>query len=424
VTTPPAATLTDLYQLTMAAGYYAAGKQDEIATFELFVRQLPPGREYLIAAGLAQAVEYLTNLAFTDRELEYLAALPVLSRAAPGFFDYLKQLRFRGSVFAMPEGTVFFANQPVLTVRAPIIEAQLVETSLLAILSFQTMIATTASLVAAAAAGRPVIEFGTRRAHSPSAGLYAARASYIGGCAGTSNVQAGLEFGIPVYGTQAHSWILAFADETEAFARMRELLGSAAVQLIDTYDTLEGARRVAALGPPLSAVRIDSGDLAALSRQVRAILDEAGLRDVQIMLTGDLDAARIRELLARHTPVDSFGVGTQLATSADAPTLSAVYKLVQYEADGEVRYPAKRSPGKATVGGAKQVFRYAGYDAIARADECPPGSPRPLLEPVLLEGALLEPLPTAPRARDHAARQPKQTRPVVYSEELHANRIP
>jgi nicotinate phosphoribosyltransferase len=319
---------------------------------------------------------------------------------------------------------VFFANQPVLTVRAPIIEAQLVETSLLAILSFQTMIATTASLVAAAAAGRPVIEFGTRRAHSPSAGLYAARASYIGGCAGTSNVQAGLEFGIPVYGTQAHSWILAFADETEAFARMRELLGSAAVQLIDTYDTLEGARRVAALGPPLSAVRIDSGDLAALSRQVRAILDEAGLRDVQIMLTGDLDAARIRELLARHTPVDSFGVGTQLATSADAPTLSAVYKLVQYEADGEVRYPAKRSPGKATVGGAKQVFRYAGYDAIARADECPPGSPRPLLEPVLLEGALLEPLPTAPRARDHAARQPKQTRPVVYSEELHANRIP
>ena len=359
----------------MAAGYFAAGKQSEIATFDLFVRRLPPEREYLIVAGLAQAVEYLTKVRFTAEEIAWLRKLPVLANAAAEFFSYLESWRFTGTVRAMAEGTVAFAGEPILTVRAPVMEAQIVETFLLATVSFQTMIASKAARLVDIAQGRPVIEFGTRRAHSPSAGLFAARAAYIGGCAGTSNVLAGQRYGVPVYGTSAHSWVLAFAQEQEAFRHLQQLLGVQTVQLVDTYDTAEGTRRAAALGLPLAAVRIDSGDPIALSREVRGILDAARLTQVTIMITGDLDEAKMAAILEAAAPVDSFGVGTHLATSADAPSLAAVYKLVEYESEGQVRYPEKRSPGKATIGGAKQVYRQGHRDLMTSVTEIADGEP-------------------------------------------------
>ena len=406
---------TDLYQLTMAAGYFAAGKQHEIATFELFVRRMPENREYLVAAGLQQAMEYLHGLRFDESDIEYLMGLAQLRRASQTFWDYLRALRFTGEVRAMPEGTVFFANEPVLTIRAPIIEAQLVETYLLATIGFQSMIASKAARLVAVAQGRPVVEFGTRRAHSPRAGVLAGRAAYIGGCAGTSNVEAGKRFGIPVYGTCAHSWVLSFEHEREAFQRMQDLLGEGTVQLIDTYDTVDGARTVAALGQPLLGVRLDSGDTVALAKAVRKILDEAGLHDSRIMVTDDLNEHRISEILNAGAPVDSFGVGTHLAVSADAPSMNVVYKLVEHQVDGVKRYPAKLSPGKATVGGAKQIYRVGDRDVITRLDDPPPTGGTPLLEAV---GATL---PSATQARQRTAQQPKHARHVSYSEALHAH---
>jgi nicotinate phosphoribosyltransferase len=403
---------TDLYQLTMAAGYFAAGKQRERVAFELFVRRMPEQREYLVAAGLRQAMEYLRGLHFEESDIAYLRALPQFARCEGAFWEYLRAFRFTGDVWAMAEGTVFFPNEPVLTVRAPIIEAQLVETFLLATVGFQSMIASKASRLVALAQGKPVVEFGTRRAHSASAGVLAGRAAYIGGCAGTSNVEAGKCFGIPVYGTCAHSWVLAFEEEREAFARMQSLLGEGTVQLLDTYDTVEGARKVATLGRPLLGVRLDSGDTVALARAVRRVLDEANLREARIMVTGDLDEHRIREILNAGAPVDSFGVGTHLAVSADAPSLNAVYKLVEHDVDGVKRYPAKLSPGKATIGGAKQVYRLAERDVIARWDEPAPEGGEPLLRWVG------EGLPTATEARAHGARQPLHARHVVYSRVL------
>ena len=407
------ALLTDLYQLTMAAGYHAADKQHEIATFELFVRRLPPGRDYLIAAGLAQALEYLAELHFTTEEIAYLQSLPQFARATSAFWDYLRNFRFTGSVFALREGTVFHASEPVLTVRAPIIEAQLVETYLLATISFQSLIATKAALVCDAAQGRAVVEFGTRRAHSPEAGTLGARAAYIGGCAGTSNVLTGLRYAIPVYGTCAHSWVLAFESEREAFLRMQQLLGDGAVHLIDTYSVPDGARLAASLGSPLWGVRIDSGDLAALTLETRRILDAASLTHAKIMLTGDLDESKIRELLAAHAPVDSFGVGTALATSSDSPALGAVYKLVELQSGGHRRYPAKHSPGKATIGGAKQIFRQPDRDLITPAGDC--GQGVALLEPVLIDGQLAAPLPSASEARAYSLTQPRAPRRVDWS---------
>lgn len=413
--------LTDLYQLTMAAGYFAAGKQSEVATFDLFVRRLPPERDYLVVAGLAQAVEYLAQVRFTPEEIAWLRELPVLANAPAEFFQYLGSWRFTGTVRAMAEGTVAFAGEPLLTVRAPIIEAQIVETYLLATVGFQTMIASKAARLVEVAQGRPVIEFGTRRAHSPSAGLFAARAAYIGGCDGTSNVLAGRRFGVPVYGTSAHSWVLSFEDECVAFRELQKLLGERTVQLVDTYDTAEGTRRTAALGKPLAAVRIDSGDPIALSREARGILDVAGLTDVRIMITGDLDEAKMAAIVEAQAPVDSFGVGTHLAVSADVPYLAAVYKLVQYESEGRVRYPEKRSPGKATLGGAKQVYRQADRDLITALAEEAAGEP--LLATVMEQGTLREELPSATEARNRCFRQPRVPRTIEVSENLRGHRI-
>ena len=396
--------LTDLYELTMAAGYFAAGISEEQATFELTIRRLPTGRNYAIAAGLAQAVEYLTSVRFGEDDLRYLRSLPQFLRAPEEFFERLRGLRFSGDLFAMPEGTPVFGGEPILTVRAPLIEAQVAETYLLASIGYQSMVAAKAARVVRAAGGRAVVEFGTRRAHSPQAGVLAARAAYIGGCVGTSNALAGAQFGIPVSGTAAHSWVLAFPDEATAFRRLQELLGEATVYIVDTYDTLDGVRKAAALGKPLWGIRLDSGDLLELSKKARVILDSADLRDAKVMATGDLNEYKIRDLVEAGAPIDAFGVGTELVTSADAPNLGVVYKLVELRSNGTRRYTAKFSEDKMTYPGPKQVYRHADHDEIACAWECPPReTARALIHPILVEGKLVEPLPGIAQIRSYAA---------------------
>ena len=420
--------LTDLYELTMAAGYFQAGKTAEIATFEFAIRRLPPNRNYVLAAGLPQVVDYLLGLGFTAEEIEYLHGLPQFAHAPPAFFDYLRDFHFTGDLFAVPEGTPLFAGEPLLTVRAPIIEAQLPETYLLSAVSFQMLVASKAARVVAAADGRSVIEFGTRRAHTPEAGVLGARAAYLGGCTATSNALAGFRFSIPVAGTAGHSWVMSFPCEEGAFRRLQSAMGENAVQLLDTYDVAQAAHRVAALGRPLWGVRIDSGDFRAASQQVRGILDRAGLKDARIMVSGDLDEYRIRELLESGAPIDAFGVGTQISVSADAPSLSGVYKMVELEISGIKRYTAKYSDEKGTIPGGKQIFRDVGRDVVARSAEC--GRGEALLRPVLLGGRLVEPLPDLEQAREHAreslARLAPALRqletadpwPVIYSREL------
>jgi nicotinate phosphoribosyltransferase len=420
--------LTDLYELTMAAGYFQAGKAEETATFEFTIRRLPQNRNFVLAAGLPQAVDYLLNLSFSAEEIDYLRGLKQFAQAPAAFFDYLRDFRFTGDLFAVPEGTPLFAGEPMLAVRAPIIEAQIPETYLLSAITFPTLIASKAARCVEAAAGRAVVEFGTRRAHTPEAGVLGARAAYLGGCAATSNTLAGMRFGVPVSGTSAHSWVMSFACEMEAFRRLQRTLGDSTVQLIDTYDAIAGARFAAKAGKPLWGVRIDSGDFLALSRQVRGILDEAGLRDAKIMASGDLDEYKIRKLVESGAPIDAFGVGTQLATSADAPAMGATYKMVELSISGIKRFTAKYSSEKITVPGAKQVFRGETRDVIARCGEC--GSGEALLRPVILAGELVEPLPALEEARTRAAQSIARLAPalreldvaepwpVIYSREL------
>ena len=393
---------TDLYELTMAAGYFMAGKTEDIATFELMVRRLPEQRNFLVAAGLQQAAEYLLNFQFKREEIAYLRSLRQFRRTPPEFFDYLAQLRFTGELFAMREGTPVFANEPLAIVRAPLIQAQIVETYLLSTLAHQTSIASKAARCVLAAQGRQIVEFGSRRAHSPNAALLSARAAYIGGCDGTSNAQAGMMFDIPVSGTAAHSWTMAFENEEESFRALQKLLGQDTVYLLDTYDTLSGAETAVRVGRPMWGVRLDSGDLDTLSREVRLILDRANLGDTRIMATGDLDEFRIERLIQAQAPIDSFGVGTQLTTSADAPALPAVYKLVELNSGGTERYTAKFSGEKSTVPAAKQVYRYRHCDAVAMFNECNPDfKGEPLLRPVISKGALVEPLPCVRAVRSH-----------------------
>jgi nicotinate phosphoribosyltransferase len=422
--------LTDLYELTMAAGYFEAGKTEEMATFEMTVRRLPARRNYVLAAGIPQVVDYLLNLSFTAEEMEYLRGLAQFRNASPAFFDYLRRLRFTGDLFAVPEGTPLFAGEPMLTIRAPIVEAQIPETYVLSAVTFSTLVASKAGRCVEVAGGRPVVEFGTRRAHTPEAGVLGARAAYLGGCAGTSNALAGFRYGIPVMGTAAHSWVMAFAGEAEAFRQLQRVLGESTIQIVDTYDTLEGARRAAQTGRPLWGVRLDSGDLPALSRQVRTILDQAGLSDAKIMASGNLDEYRIRDLVNDGAPIDVFGVGTELATSADAPALSANYKMVELDIQGIKRFTAKFSEDKISFPGAKQIFRDVARDVVARSGEC--GKGEALLQPVILGGRLVEPLPSLEQARRRAAEsiaklspalrelEVAEPRPVIYSRELRA----
>jgi nicotinate phosphoribosyltransferase len=395
------ALLTDFYELTMAAGYFTAAKQNEIGVFEITIRRLPKNRDFVVVAGLHRALDYLLNLRFEPEEISWLRALPNFNNTPAAFWDYLAQLRFTGDVFAVPEGTILYEGQPVMNIRAPLIEGQIPETYLLAAISFETLIATKAARIVRAAKGRDIVEFGTRRAHTAEAGVLGARASWIAGCAGTSNTLAAYRYGIPVMGTAAHSWIMSFASESAAFGHLQQLLGERTIQLIDTYDTLEGAREVARLGKPLWGVRIDSGDYLALSKDVRRILDDAGLTEARIMASGDMNEDKIAQLVAAGAPIDAFGVGTELATSADAPTMGIVYKLVEIEANGETRPVSKSSPNKVTLPGAKQLFRYPEHDLLALHDECAGGS-EALLKPCIIQGRRVAPQEPASRIRERA----------------------
>ena len=356
------ALLTDLYELTMAAAYFENNFRAK-ASFELFIRSLPPERNYLLAAGLEQVLDYLESLRFEAEDIEFLRKQPVFQCVSDKFFEYLRTFRFTGEVWAIPEGTPVFQEEPLLRVTAPIIEGQIVETYLLSMMTFQTMIASKAARVVRAAQGRSVVEFGTRRAHGPEAGTLGARAAYIGGCIGTSNVETGRRFGIPTFGTLAHSFVMAYADEEEAFRRFQEIFPDHTTLLVDTYDTLAAIGKIIQAGLRPKAVRLDSGDVVELSRAVRRRLDEAGLTNTQIFATSDLDEFVISDILARGAAVDAFGVGTSLATSKDAPTLGGVYKLVDVYVGERPSYRAKLSPGgKATYPGCKQIYRLTGVD--------------------------------------------------------------
>ena len=386
----PGGLSTDLYELTMAAGYHAAGEMPR-ASFELFVRALPPSRGFLVAAGVEQALEYLESWRYTPDDVAYLRRLPALAGVAPRFFDeYLSRLRFSGDVWAVDEGVPVFAGEPLVRVSAPVAEAQLVETALLSTVLFQTMIASKAVRVVEAARGRVVVEFGGRRAHGTEAAMYAARAACLGGFRATSNLDAGFRFDLPVSGTMAHSWVMAQPDELTAFRRYLDTHGARSVLLIDTYDPLAATRSIVEAGLRPGGVRLDSGDLDRQSRAVRAILDAGGCAGTQILASGDLDEHRIAELVASDAPIDGFGVGTALSTSWDAPALSGVYKLVEIERDGAMVPLMKHSPGKQSLPGAKQVWRAGPPDAatgdvIGLPGEAAAG--RPLLRPVMRHGA-------------------------------------
>jgi nicotinate phosphoribosyltransferase len=410
--------LTDLYELTMAAGYRQAGF-DARATFELFVRGLPPRRNYLVAAGLAQAIEYLERIHFSPEEIGYLRRHPVFAGIGEDFFDFLANFKFTGDVWAVPEGTVIFPDEPIVRVTGPIAEMQIIETYLLSAIHFQTLIASKAVRVVTAARGRRVVEFGTRRAHGPEAGVLAARAAFIGGCSGTSNVAAGQRFGIPVFGTQAHSWIMAFADEKEAFRRFLDIFPKNSVLLLDTYDVRAAVETILAMGRKPRGVRLDSGDVAEASVWIRRRLDDAGWNDVEIFASGDLDEDRIEAMMASGARIDSFGVGTALTTSSDAPSLSVIYKLVEVETGGTVRTAAKFSAAKVTYPGKKQIFRRQDgqgkftEDVIALEDERVSGA-EPLLELVMRAGRAVAP-PTElgvaqRRCLEQAARLPDAVR--------------
>ena len=408
---------TDLYQLTMAAAYFENGMGSESATFELFIRKLPPHRGYLLLAGLEQAVEYLCGLQFDGASLDYLRSLPVFASVSGGFWEYLREFRFTGDLNAIPEGTIVFPEEPLLQICAPLIQAQLVETFLLTVLNHQTLIASKASRVVDAADGKGVMEFGARRAHGFDAALFGARAAVIAGCVGTSNVLAGQVFGLPVFGTAAHSFTMAFADEAESFAAFQRVFPEHTTLLIDTYDTLRGAHRACGLERKIQGVRLDSGDLSALSREVRKILDEHGQPQAKIVASGDLNEDSIARLIAEGAPIDLFGVGTDLMTSRDAPALGGVYKLVAIDTDGRHRPVRKMSLDKSTYPDVKQLFRT--YDAggkmtgdtLGLRDEELPGER--LLQAVLRQGRLIEPLPQISDIRAHAHAQREALPPAV-----------
>jgi nicotinate phosphoribosyltransferase len=399
------ALLTDLYQLTMAACYFDQDMRGE-ATFSLFIRKYPAQRGYFVAAGLAEALQYLETLRFTSEDLAYLAST---GRFQSRFLDYLKGLRFTGEVRALPEGSIFFTDEPILEVSAPIMEAQLAETFIINAVSLQTMIATKASRVAYAAGGRPLVDFSLRRTQGSDAGLKVARASYLAGFAGTSNVLAGKIYGIPIFGTMAHSYVTSFNSEIEAFRVFARNFPGSTTLLIDTYDNIFGAhhavivaKEMEAKGQRLEFVRLDSGDMAAISQEVRRILDDNGLGYVRILASGGFDEDKIARLLADGARIDAFAVGTKMGVSADAPYFDIAYKLVRYAE----RPVMKLSSGKVTLVDKKQVWRTFDAqgnmqrDVIALRDEAV-SEGNPLLEPVMAGGRMVRPLPALPASRDY-----------------------
>jgi nicotinate phosphoribosyltransferase len=405
---PTTPLLTDLYQLNMVQAYLD-NAMTKSAVFELFSRKLPKGRNFLMAAGLEQALSFLETVRFGGEELDWLRRS---GRFNDRFIDYVARFRFSGDVDAMAEGAVFFADEPILRVTAPIAEAQLVETRLINLLHLQSLVASKAARMVLAAEGRTLIDFGLRRAHGAEAGLHAARAAYVAGFAGTATVLAAPAFGIPIYGTMAHSYVQAHNDETAAFMSFARSRPDNLVLLIDTYDTEAAAERVVRLAPKLAAkgihirgLRLDSGDLADHAFRVRAILDAAGLGAIRIFASGGIDEYEIARFVAQNAPIDGFGVGTSLVTSQDAPALDCAYKLQAY--GGEPR--RKRSERKATWPGAKQVFRRLDGegrmegDVVSVATSGQPGLS--LLKPVMRQGRRVSTPPSLAEIRAHAAAQ-------------------
>ena len=402
------ALLTDLYQLTMLQGYFEQSMED-IAVFEFFVRKLPKNRNFLMAAGLEQALDFLKNLHFMPEELEWLAKTGYFKN---DFLDHIADLKFTGDVHAMPEGTVFFQNEPIIRITAPFPEAQLVESRIINLLHFQTMIASKAARSVLAAPDKLLVDFGFRRAHGGEAGLLAARASYLAGFSGTATVCAGQLFDIPVYGTMAHSFVQAHRNESEAFEHFARANPDNVVLLIDTYDTEAGANKVVELafklearGIKIKGVRLDSGDLADHAHKVRSILDHGGLQNVTIFASGNIDEYMLEELASKQAPIDGFGIGTHMDTSADAPYLDCAYKLQEYA--GLAR--RKRSEGKATWPGRKQVFRYLDNNGLLSGDtitlEDAPYEGQPLIQLVMQNGQPVSPLPSLTDTREYARNQ-------------------
>lgn len=430
------ALLTDLYELTMLQAYFLQD-MNETAVFEFFVRKLPGERGFLLAAGLEQVVSWLKDLRFDDEDIAWLRES---GRFDPRFIDSLRDFRFTGDVDAMPEGTVFFADEPILRVTAPLREAQFIESRVINLLHYQTLVASKAVRAVMAAQGKNLVDFGLRRAHGAEAALLSARASYIAGFSGTATTAAGAMFGIPVSGTMAHSFVQAFASETEAFSAFAHAFPGNATLLIDTYDTEAAAGRVVRLAHWLrkeenigiKAVRIDSGDLVEMSKKVRQILDAGGCADIGIFASGNLDEYEVQSLMACSAPIDGFGVGTRMNTSSDAPYLDCAYKLVEYAG----RPCRKRSPGKALWPGCKQVFRSHDThgvmmgDTLAAQHENLPG--QTLLQPVVWGSMRVDPDPSLQDIRTHVRKQiaalppglrslsVTETYPVTVSQSLHA----
>ncbi len=404
---PNSILLTDLYQLTMLQGYNECG-MDEIAVFEFFVRKLRPGRNFLMAAGLEQALEFLENAHFSSEEIDWLAST---SRFRKKFLTYLQGMRFTGDVHAMPEGTLFFPNEPILRITAPLPQAQLVETRLINLLHLQTVVASKAARMVLMTPNKQLVDFGLRRAHGSEAGLLAARASYIAGFSGTATVLANMQFGIPIFGTMAHSFVQTHDSEIEAFKNFAHAHPDNVILLIDTYDTEAAAQKVVSLAPQLKAdgiqikgVRIDSGNLTDHAKNVRRILDAGGLNHVTIFASGDLDEYALHNMMAANAPVDGFGVGSHLVTSSDLPYLDCAYKLQEY--NGKAR--RKRSEGKQTWPGRKQVYRHydsnghMAWDSITTEQNIQSGEP--LLIPVMRAGRRLTNATPLEQIRRHAAK--------------------
>ena len=401
--------LTDLYELTMCASYFD-NKRNELATFDLFIRKLPPNRSYFVFAGLEQVLLFLKNMRFNPDQINYLRK----QGFKEDFLNYLKGFKFSGGVWSVPEGTIVFPNEPLIRVTAPIIEAQLIESFLLNTVNVQTMIATKASRVANTAQGRPVIEFGLRRTQGTDAGMKAARCSYIAGCDGTSNVLAGMKYGIPIVGTMAHSFVMFFDKEIEAFRAFAKTFPKTSTLLIDTFDDIKGAEKAAIVakalekkGFRLGGVRIDSGDLVEISKKVRTLLDEKGFNYVKIFASGDLDEYKIEELLRKGAKIDAFGVGTRMSTSEDRPYVEIIYKLSEKMDKTRKFVPTmKLSKGKITLPGRKQVFRVKDKrsnfvkDIIALDNE--KVEAEPLLIKVMDKGQIIYDLPTLEAIRERA----------------------
>jgi len=439
---------TDLYELTMAAAYFNSRQTERIGIFEAFVRKLPKNRSYMVAAGLEQAIHYLLKLRFTESQIRYLKLNETFRNVGDDFFEYLKNFRFTGDVWAVPEGTILFPNEPIIRVEGPIIESQIVETFLLSTINFESLIATKASRITNAAKDRKVVEFGFRRAHGPQAALLAARASYIGGCVGTSNTLAGYKLGIPTFGTMAHSFVMNFEKEIDAFREFSKVFPNGML-LVDTYDSLTAINKIIKYLIRPGGIRLDSGDLFELSVKSREILDNAGYNDAIIMSSGDLNEYTISDLVSRNAPIDLFGVGTELTTSRDDPAMNGVYKLVAIrlpslgkEKMGNILYKLKRSPGKKTYPGPKQIHRITindgdstiKTDLIALEDEhAPSGHSIPLLRKYVDHGKMLSDLPSLKEIQNYHQDQMRtlpdefkalnfvpEKFPVIFSEKLEA----